>query len=216
MPPPPPKLAPKPGKVQVFRALYPYQAQGDDELSFEEGDLIYISEQNASGWWKATINGKTGLIPGNYVEASAGNTESIDNPLHEAAKRGNIAFMNECLANNVSVNGLDKAGSTPLHWAARGGHEECVALLLKQGKILLDVQNKLGDTPLHLAAYKGHANVVGLLMEKGADRTLKNEAGSTPFELATDPATARLLRARPTSQFVDADYVDADADEHSD
>ena len=29
--------------------------------------------------------------------------ESVDNPLHEAAKRGNENFMKECLANNVSL-----------------------------------------------------------------------------------------------------------------
>ena len=28
----------------------------------------------------------------------------------------------EFLILQVSVNGLDKAGSTPLHWAAQGGH----------------------------------------------------------------------------------------------
>jgi len=27
--------------------------------------------------------------------------EMIDNPLHEAAKRGNMDFMNECIANQV-------------------------------------------------------------------------------------------------------------------
>lgn len=33
------------------------------------------------------------------VESS---TESIDFPLHEAAKRGNVPFLQECLNNNVS------------------------------------------------------------------------------------------------------------------
>jgi hypothetical protein len=35
-------------------------------------------------------------------------SETIDNPLHDAAKRGNTAFLQECIANNVSVNSLDK------------------------------------------------------------------------------------------------------------
>lgn len=34
------------------------------------------------------------------------NTETIDNPLHEAAKRGNLPFLQECLANRVSMHPL--------------------------------------------------------------------------------------------------------------
>jgi len=66
--------------------------------------------------------------------------EAIDNPLHEAAKRGNLPFLQECLANGVSVNGLDKAQSTPLYWAAHGGHTECVQALLNVPNISLDSQ----------------------------------------------------------------------------
>lgn len=66
--------------------------------------------------------------------------EAIDNPLHEASKRGNLPFLHECLANGVSVNGLDKSGATPVYWAAHGGHSACVEALLAVQNISIDSQ----------------------------------------------------------------------------
>lgn len=40
----------------------------------------------------------------------------------------------------MSVNGLDKAGSTPLHWAAHGGHMDCLKYLLDVENCQLDVK----------------------------------------------------------------------------
>lgn len=57
--------------------------------------------------------------------------EEIVLPLHEAARRGNISFLREGLSSGVSGTGLDSAGNTPLYWAARAGHEDCVKLLLE-------------------------------------------------------------------------------------
>ena len=39
----------------------------------------------------------------------------------------------------MSVNGLDKAGSTPLHWAAHGGHLACMEALLAEPKCEINV-----------------------------------------------------------------------------
>ncbi|KAJ8304294.1 hypothetical protein KUTeg_017877 [Tegillarca granosa] len=113
------------------------------------------------------------------------NTESIDFPLHEAAKRGNITFLTECINNQVSVNGLDKAGSTPLHWAAHGGHIDCLEALLEKN-CEVNVQNKLGDTPLHSAAWRGHADVVKILLDKGAVPSIRNNEKRMPLDLAKD------------------------------
>lgn len=39
-----------------------------DELSFDEGDLLYILDFSDSGWWKAKCGDVCGLIPSNYGE----------------------------------------------------------------------------------------------------------------------------------------------------
>ncbi|XP_020621170.1 osteoclast-stimulating factor 1-like [Orbicella faveolata] len=62
----PPPPIPRPGHVQVVRALYNYTAQQPDEISFEEGDILYIVDRSAGPWWKAKVGNKTGLIPSNY------------------------------------------------------------------------------------------------------------------------------------------------------
>ena len=192
--PPPPKLAPKPGVVKVYKAMWTYTAQQADELSFEEGDRLYISDQSESGWWKATVKGKTGLVPSNYVAEDI--ADAIDFPMHEACKRGNLSFLIECLENKIAINSQDKSGSTALYWACHGGHRECVECLLENNFIELNVQNKLGDTALHAAAWKSHADAIAILLEKGANREIRNNEKKLPFELASDPECAALLKPR--------------------
>ena len=44
----PPKPG-KPGLVRVFKALYTYEATEPDEVSFKEGDVLYIPATEISG-----------------------------------------------------------------------------------------------------------------------------------------------------------------------
>jgi hypothetical protein len=66
--------------------------------------------------------------------------EEVEQPLHEAARRGNLDFMQECLKQGVSGTGLDKAGNTPLYWASHAGHVDCVRELLALPRPAVNVQ----------------------------------------------------------------------------
>ncbi|XP_076580170.1 abl interactor 2-like isoform X19 [Chaetodon auriga] len=50
-------------------AIYDYARDKEDELSFQEGAIIYVIKKNDDGWYEGVMNGTTGLFPGNYVES---------------------------------------------------------------------------------------------------------------------------------------------------
>ncbi|KAL1021854.1 hypothetical protein UPYG_G00018900 [Umbra pygmaea] len=50
-------------------AIYDYAADKEDELSFNEGAIIYVIKKNDDGWYEGVMSGTTGLFPGNYVES---------------------------------------------------------------------------------------------------------------------------------------------------
>uniref|UniRef100_A0A3B5AL08 Osteoclast-stimulating factor 1 n=1 Tax=Stegastes partitus TaxID=144197 RepID=A0A3B5AL08_9TELE len=58
---------PKP-RTPHCRALYAYDAQDTDELSFNADDVIEILTEDPSGWWFGRLRGREGMFPGNYVE----------------------------------------------------------------------------------------------------------------------------------------------------
>lgn len=126
--------------------------------------------------------------------------DTIENPVHDAARRGNVDFLKECLTNGVSATGLDTSGNSPLHWSSKGGHLECVQEIMRVAmrtyrspKQFVNAQNKLGDTPLHCAASKDHVPIVSLLLENGADPTLRNKDGQKAVELCHEPKVKVLL-----------------------
>ncbi|XP_056289552.1 abl interactor 1a isoform X4 [Pseudoliparis swirei] len=55
--------------VEKVVAIYDYNQDKDDELSFMEGSIIYVIKKNDDGWYEGVSGGVTGLFPGNYVES---------------------------------------------------------------------------------------------------------------------------------------------------
>ena len=47
-----------------YVALYPYQSEKDDELAFDEGDVILVNPDQACdpGWLAGELNGKVGIV----------------------------------------------------------------------------------------------------------------------------------------------------------
>ena len=64
-------------------ALYDYQAQGDEEISFSADSVLYILDKEDPDWYKAQLkvpvnqDGPVGLIPANYIENVNKNYSSL-------------------------------------------------------------------------------------------------------------------------------------------
>lgn len=55
---------------RVYRAIYDYEAQDLDEVSFYDGDLIVNCTAIDEGWMTGLVQrtGRQGMLPANYVE----------------------------------------------------------------------------------------------------------------------------------------------------
>ncbi|XP_048488342.1 LIM and SH3 domain protein Lasp isoform X1 [Plutella xylostella] len=67
---PPPHNNANSASQRVYVAMYDYEANDSDEVSFREGDLISNVTSIDSGWMTGQVlrTGRTGMLPANYVE----------------------------------------------------------------------------------------------------------------------------------------------------
>uniref|UniRef100_A0A8C9ZJS1 Hematopoietic cell-specific Lyn substrate 1 n=1 Tax=Sander lucioperca TaxID=283035 RepID=A0A8C9ZJS1_SANLU len=49
-------------------AIYDYEGEADDEISFNPDDVITNIEMIDEGWWKGQCHGRVGLFPASYVQ----------------------------------------------------------------------------------------------------------------------------------------------------
>ncbi|XP_018428738.1 PREDICTED: CD2-associated protein isoform X2 [Nanorana parkeri] len=67
---------------ETCRALYPYGALNEDELSFKEGDTIHLITKDTGdpGWWKGELNGKEGVFPDNFAAIIPDSEKELQKP----------------------------------------------------------------------------------------------------------------------------------------
>ncbi|KAL7991404.1 hypothetical protein Chor_015660, partial [Crotalus horridus] len=65
-----------------YRALYPFEARNQDEISFHSGDIIEVAEKTEGepGWLYGCFQGHFGWFPCNYVEKIPENEKAVSLP----------------------------------------------------------------------------------------------------------------------------------------
>lgn len=103
------------------------------------------------------------LAPGARAQAS------VDQPVHDIARLGSAAEMQQLLkANPAARDARTAMGSTPLHLAATNPDSGVVKALLAAGADV-NARDGEGATPLHMAAYADKSANATLLLRAGAD-----------------------------------------------
>ncbi|KAJ1485970.1 ankyrin repeat-containing domain protein, partial [Baffinella frigidus] len=103
--------------------------------------------------------------------------------LSRAAWEGEAEEARRLIAGGANVAATADDGTTHLHFASGGGHEDVVKVLLDAG-VNVSPRDYAGATPLHLASKNGHEGVVKVLLDAGADVDPKVHEGFTPLHVA--------------------------------
>jgi ankyrin repeat protein len=118
-----------------------------------------------------------------------------DNPLVEAARKGDVATVRALIAKKADVNEPSRDGSTALLWAAYNADLPMAQALIAAGAKSA-IPNKYGVTPLLQASRTGATPVVQALLRAGADPKQTHTEGETPLMAAAYSGsldTVRLL-----------------------
>ncbi|KAL4795527.1 ankyrin repeat-containing domain protein [Aspergillus venezuelensis] len=113
--------------------------------------------------------------------------------LTEAARYGQADFMGGLLRQGLKHLDVLYVDAMPLVYAAAGGHEDTVCLLLDHGA-RVDVKSLHGQSPLMAAAAHGHESLVPLLLERGANPNALNGPKQSALWLAVNGGHVEVMK----------------------
>ncbi len=151
-----------------------------------EPALVLAVREDAMGVFRALL-----AYPGTDLEAKAMNGNTA---LMMAAFKRNKVAAQALLERGAAVN---RAGWTPLHYAAASGDEDIARLLLAR-KAKVDAVSPRASgafTPLMMAAREGQEGLARLLLAEGANPRLKNAEGLTAAQIAERAGREDIARA---------------------
>ncbi|KAI9802247.1 MAG: hypothetical protein M1825_002968 [Sarcosagium campestre] len=129
----------------------------------------------------------------------------------EAMKQSYVYYLNETIFRLIfKIESVEllypalrkeamKQSMTSLSYAAKGGYETVVRLLLERDDVQINTPDQLGGAPLSYAARNGHEAFVRLLLERDDIQVnIQDEYGQTPLALAVkagaEAVVAMLLK----------------------
>ncbi|KAK6983588.1 ankyrin repeat domain-containing protein 50 [Biomphalaria glabrata] len=144
----------------------------------------------------ASVQTKLSLEVLKYLLNKGANVNHSDNngwtALNLAAKTHNLAFSHLLLKHSADVDLKTYSGHTPLHNAIGNSH---LAELLLVYRANVNARDESGDTPLLLVSNYtcGLEQIAKLLIDHGADLNIRNNAGMSALDLATEKFNTRLM-----------------------
>lgn len=124
---------------------------------------------------------KSAMILANHPQTNVNVQNQLgETPLMLAAIQNRLELAKVLIARGADVN---RAGWTPLHYAATKGHRDMMRLLL-ENDAYIDSESTNGTTPLMMAAFSTSPLAVKLLLEEGADPTLVNHGNASALDIA--------------------------------
>ena len=122
----------------------------------------------------------------------------VDSYLFIAAKYNHVKIYEEMVTRLEDVNPAKTNGETPLHIAAKFGHEAIVSVIVENVEDNDNHPDKQGITPLHISVKQGFTNVTGILLSSASDKNPVDVNKITPLHLAVqneDIDTVKLIVA---------------------
>jgi ankyrin repeat protein len=170
----------------IHLSLIPLEQQ---QLLNQLAMKLLLDDYAMRSWLKIHTPLQTSRIGMNTLEE-----ERVETSLMYAADMGLFSVTHQLLADGCDPNESCTDGKTPLHLAARRGHEDLLVLLLEYGA-KINARTIHGDTPLlHAVRIEGNSSVVQILLNHGADVSTADKNGYTPLFLAVINGHGEIAR----------------------
>jgi uncharacterized protein len=166
-----------------FRAIEMDLADNLTSLLRRGFDPNTVNDQGQTGLYMALREGAEKAVtvflatPGLEIDKP---NQAGETALMMAALKGRAAWCAQLIDKGASVN---RAGWTPLHYAASGPNVEAVRVLLDRSAAI-DSRSPNGTTALMMAARYGTEASVQLLLQRGASVALRNDKDLNAQEFA--------------------------------
>ncbi|XP_046655006.1 ankyrin-2-like, partial [Daphnia pulicaria] len=159
-------------------------------------DTKIWGEQGGNALHLASLNAETTDVIDVVLETEKFDIDGVDNkgrtPLYWAIATNNLETVRHLIQKGADPTVANKDGHTPLHAAVHHIKSiETVSLILENKQVDINRRDKNGTTALHCAIkameieQSNNVEMVRYLLEKGADPTIRNNNGTTPFHLST-------------------------------